>query len=422
MGPTRRPSFLLAVCGAAACGALLLAAPRPAPAADDEERKPRTRKVETVTEKTHKHLNEAHEYIEAEKYGEAKKKLDYLAGLDKLNSYERALIHQMYAYVYSSLEDYAKACREFEMCLATGGLPEASARSTLYNLAQLYLVTEQIDKSISTLERWFADAENPSSEAYILLASAYGQKQEYRKAIPHIRTAISKSTDPKESWFQLLLGMHFELNELRECVGVLHQLVSRWPAEEDYWKQLAGMYRELNEEDKALAITEIAFRQGFLNESKELVTLAQLYLYRDVPYKAARVLSQGLSDGRIERTSENYELEANAWYQAQEIKRSLDPLRRAARLSNDGDLYVRLAQFHIEAEEYEQAVDALEAAIGKSGLRNPGRAHLLLGISRFHIGRIDSARSSFARASEHEDTKRQAQQWLRHLRQHARAS
>ena len=63
---------------------------------------------------------------------------------------------------------------------------------------------------------------------------------------------------------------------------------------------------------------QIMHRQNMLKTSKELSSMAQLYLYHDIPIKAARVLQTGLDDGSIEKTEKNYELLAQAYMHARE--------------------------------------------------------------------------------------------------------
>ena len=95
--------------------------------------------------------------------------------------------------------------------------------------------------------------------------------------------------------------------------------------------------------------------------------------------------------------------------------RALEPLTKAANGSEDGELFVRLAQIRIEREEWAPCVSALRKALGKSGLRDPGQAHLLSGICQTRAKNWDGARDAFARAKRHNKTAEQATQWLAHV-------
>jgi tetratricopeptide (TPR) repeat protein len=162
-------------------------------------------------------------------------------------------------------------------------------------------------------------------------------------------------------------------------------------------------------------VQQVAYTQGFLTEDKELRRLARSYLYHDLPYQAAEVLAKAIEAGAIEPDTEAYELLANSWIASREYERSLPPLQRAATLSEDGNLYVRLGQVHMQRENWSEASALLEKAVEKGGLKNPGNAELLLGIAYYNGAQIARARSSFVRARQHDSTKKAAARWITHI-------
>jgi tetratricopeptide (TPR) repeat protein len=91
------------------------------------------------------------------------------------------------------------------------------------------------------------------------------------------------------------------------------------------------------------------------------------------------------------------------------------PLGRAAELSEDGNLHVRLAQVHMERDEFSEALAALEKAFAKGSLDEPGRAYLLLGITHSGAKRYASARKAFNEAHKHEKSRKEARHWISHV-------
>ncbi len=73
-------------------------------------------------------------------------------------------------------------------------------------------------------------------------------------------------------------------------------MIKHYP-KKDYWVQLSAMYGELKDQQQQLAAMETAYVQDMLTEEKELVNLAYLFLANEVPYKAAKVLDQGIDEG-----------------------------------------------------------------------------------------------------------------------------
>ncbi len=383
-----------------------------------DKRKPnrKTRKAKVLSKKAFEALTAAQEAMELEDYATAAKFLDEILNAKRSSDYERALSLQTYAYIYSAREDYVQAARYFERTLATGGLEEGQARSALYNLAQLYLAIGNIDLGIRKLEEWFVGAENPTPDAYVLLANAYAQKEAYKRAIPLVEKAVSISDDPKERWYQLLMALYYEEKQYPEVAGVLEIMVSKWPAQKRYWMQLSAVYASLDNDAGSLSIMELAYKQGYLTESKELVNLAQMYLYREVPIRAALVMQKGFGDEQIEETEDNWALYANSLIQSEEITEALEPLYEAAALSEEGDLYVRLAQAHFADEDWAKAIGALGKAFKKGKLDNPGRGYLLLGVANYNLKRFKGAIKAFSNARKYAKTKKDASQWLRHVK------
>jgi tetratricopeptide (TPR) repeat protein len=127
------------------------------------------------------------------------------------------------------------------------------------------------------------------------------------------------------------------------------------------------------------------------------------------------VLANGLEEGQIEADSDAYELLANSWIAAREYDRSLPPLRKAAALADDGNLYVRLAQVHMQREQWGEAAQMLHKAIEKGDLRSQGNALLLLGIALYNDSQVEQARRYFTQASQFEATRAEASRWISHL-------
>ena len=210
---------------------------------------------------------------------------------------------------------------------------------------------------------------------------------------------------------QLLLAVEFQNGNIPESLAVLEKLVVLFPRK-NYYMQLAYGYSNLGEEDKALALLEMAYEQGWLVKERELTNLAQRYLFNGIPYRAAQLMQRGIEQKKIEETSKAYELLANSLLYAREYDAALGPLTKAAELAENGNLYVRLEQVYLEVENWKSARKALEAGIAKGKLRDRGNAELLLGISNFNQKRYKSARSAFELAMKDEKVADSARKWL----------
>jgi tetratricopeptide (TPR) repeat protein len=413
-GPPGRAVFLALVLLLAAGLALAPAGRVRADDPGDDAAEKRERKNYAAGEWAFKKLSKAHELLAEEKYDEARKLMDEMSKRKSLNPHEQALMWQTYAYIQSSQEQYPQAITSFEKCLALDALPEAAALGTQYNLGQLYMSVERYKDAARVLEDWLGQVENPAGSAYYLVAMAHVQLEDADAALPYARKAVEIAKKPVEAWLQLLLAVEFELKHYKQVANVLEVLVTHFP-KKNYFLQLSAVYSELGRDKRALSTLELAYIQGLLDRESELLNLAQAYLFHDIPYRAAQVLETGLAEKIISDDAEHWELLGDSWLHAREYGEALEPLRRAAALSEDGNLYVRIAQVHLERDESREALEALEKGLSKGNLDNPGNAYLLLGITHAGAKRHAAARKAFAKAGEYEKSRKASRDWMKHV-------
>ena len=192
-------------------------------------------------------------------------------------------------------------------------------------------------------------------------------------------------------------------------------MVYRFPEKKNYYRQLAALYAELRREKDSFQIQQIMHNKGMLEKHDELLRISQLYLYYDIPFKAAIIMEKELEDGRIKDEEKYWEQLANAWLSSREWRKAIPPLQKAAEMSEDGELFLRLGQTFMQEEEWESAENYIKYAIKKGDLDNPGRAWLLLGITRNKKGieHEKSALFAFKRSTGYEDMESDARRWVR---------
>jgi tetratricopeptide (TPR) repeat protein len=358
-------------------------------------------------------LNAANDLLMEEKVDEALVKLRELEKSGRTNDYERALMLQTFGFAYHAKGDYAKSVEAFE-AIESGVLEPHAELNMLYNLGQLYVVLDRTGDGIATLERWFRLAKNPTPPAYIALANAYVQAERYADALPLVEKACASSSEPAESWLQLLVALHSQNSHWAKAAGVLEDLIERYPRK-TYWLQLSAAYGQLGRERDSMIALELGNLQSPLSEEAEVTRLAQLLLHNEIPYKAARVIERGIADGRVDGDRKSYELLATSLLQAREVARALAPLEKAASLASDGELWLRLAQLRIAREEWDEADRALREAQTRGGLERPGLAALLGGITQLHRGELVRAGEAFDVARSFPDTRRMANEYIHYL-------
>ena len=398
---------------------------RPLSAAMAQEKKGpdtrETRRTPALRNNVYEKLAKAQEAAEAKDLNGAASILDEMiasGGKSALNSYELANVYNLYAFIYYSREDYAKALKAYEEVVAQPDIPLAMEINTKYTIAQLYFVQEQWQKGINALLDWFAVTDNPNANAYVLLSQGYYQTKDYDKALLNVEKAISmyKAEDklPKEQWYNLARFLYFEKNDVNKTVSTLEELLKYYP-KKDYWVQLSHMYGEQKKEALQLAAMDTAYVQGMLDKGPEQVTLAYLYLNGEIPYRAGKVMEKGLKNGSIQATSKNYEIAASAWRQAQELDKAIADMEQAAAKSDDGELYARLGNIYLDSDKFDEAIVAINKGLSRGGVKRPDTARLVLGMAYFNDKQYDKAREAFKAAGRDERSAKYAQQWMQYL-------
>ncbi len=372
------------------------------------------RKVEALSKRVYESITRANELVDQEQYSAALKELDKVKSLPTLTAYETAQLYSFYGFLYFNAERYREAINAYDTVLKQPDLPPAVQQQAIRTLAQLSFVTENFDGAIKYANQYLNDV-GPDADMYVVLGTAYYQKEQYSKIIPPVEKAISmtreKGGNTKESWWLLLRVAYWEQNNYKKVRDILETLVNYWPKKE-YWIQLAGVYSELKDDARQLAAYEAAHDQGMLQSSSELVTLSQLFMQLDAPYKGAKVLEEGLAAGKIDKNVRNLRLQAQAWQMAQDDKKAIAPLRQAASMSSDGNLFAMLATSHLNLSQYKECVDASNKAIGRGGLKNQGETYLVLGMCQFERKSLASAKKSFQNASRFDKSRSNATAWI----------
>jgi len=380
----------------------------PSYAAEEEEKKPPPQSIDAATGKI---LTEAIEALNAENYSAATQAISKIK-LDGLSPYERSRVEQILATIDHSQDKYASARGHLEAAITAGGLNEVEISQTKYQIAQLFLAEEKWKEGAAALEDWFATAPKPNSAAYYLLAVAYYQQELYDRALAPAQKAVDLAEKPQASWIELVLALHLQQEHWREAAPLLTRLIDMYPDKKTYWQQLSSVYGQLGEYPKALAIMQLAYGAGLLNSDDDVKRLADLLLFNNVPYRCAQLLEEAMTKKIVKGDSKLYEKQANCWIAAREFKRSIEPLSRAAEMSGNGALYVRLGEVQVQRSDWSGASEALSKGLKKGGLKNTGDAQLLLGIALYNQKKLTEAGAWFERAKSSAKSRKTAEGYL----------
>lgn len=371
----------------------------------------------SMSEPVYRAVEQVNKLLSENKNDQAIEQLRKL-GESKMTPYEAAIVYYNLGFAYNLKDDGGKAVDSFQKALDQNALPQAQHEQLLYNTGQLYVINKQIDKGISTMERYMVEAcGDIPADAHVFLASAYAEKKRYREALKQIDQALLKTDKPKESWLQTKLAIHFELEDYESAADTLVRLMLLGPQKADYWKQLSSIFIAADQNLKAAATLSLAERQGFIDKPGDYKNLYSLYMSLDVPQKAAQLYKSAMAAGRIPRDEANQAALADAWINAKELAEAEKILKPLAESSDKGDYYYKLGAIYSDQERWPETIDMLKKATARS-LKPELQGESWLRLAAAYYGQKDlkAAESALVKAAGYDRTRKQASEWLNYLR------
>lgn len=384
-------------------------------ATDEDRDKTKTKQAQAVSKEVYEKIQKAQELVDAKEYKAALRSLNSLYNPDKLTEYEQANVLNYLGFVYYNMDDTKSAISTYDKMLAIPSLEPQMAKQTTFTMAQLLTMEEDYGRALQTIDKWFVLETNPAPEPFILRAQILYNLNRYKEMVQPIenamRVARERELPVKEDWYGLLNFAYFQQENYAKVRDIQKILIVNWPKAR-YWKSLAGAYTELGEDEKLIYAYDAAHAQGMLEKDTEFVTMAQLYLQAEVPYKAGKLLEEKMEAGIVPKTEKNYRLLSQAWMLAMEDEKSIPALQAAAKLASHGELDQRLANAYLNIGNYGECVKSANNAIRKGGLKNPDNMQISLGMCLYNQRKYSAAKTAFREAANTPRSKRTATQWI----------
>lgn len=373
---------------------------------------------DAISNFVYEYLKRINEYIEEEDYVNAKKELDIFSRryFQNEQSYERALINQLYGNFYAVQGSYESAIDKYERSLKFRNMPLVTALSVRKNLAQCYFALSNYEKTIEVLKAYMELADKRGQlyppKDLIMLGISYFQTEQFNEAYFAFNKGNERSTEYKEDWLNYELAVAIKLKKYAEALNVAQLLIFVNPDKKEYWKQISGLYYTINNENESLAGLELAYENKTLSNEKEFLDLARYYLYKDLPQKAVKVILDGISKNTVKETSDNYELLADSYFFLRDRQQGIEYLIKALEIKKSSTTAFKIGRFAFEEENWILAIKYLKEAKNLNYNKTPGRLDLLIGIANYESGNLNEAKIYFTNALEFKETKTAAEGWI----------
>ncbi len=247
-------------------------------------------------------------------------------------------------------------------------------------LAQLQLQDDQTAEGLASLDKFLAESKSTRPEDLILKGQALYQAQRYQEAIPVLKQAIAASPEPKDSWNQLLMASYAEAGQTGEAVKAAEALAAKSPNDKKAQLNLASMYMQADQMDKAAAVMDKLRAAGQLTDEKEYKQLYSIYANTEGHEKdVIAVINEGMQKGILKPDYQTYLALAQSYYYTDQLPQAIENWQKAAPLSKDGETYLNLAKVLHSEGRVAEAKQAAQQALAK-GVKKPEDAKKIINL------------------------------------------
>ncbi|GAB3044624.1 heme biosynthesis protein HemY [Stenotrophomonas tumulicola] len=321
-----------------------------------------------------------------EKFPETLAEATEILGNPAANEYDKSLASQLASQAAYQTDDTATAKKYLQQVLDNNGLDNNGHYQSMLMLAQLQLQDDdkaEQAQGLTLLDKYFAESGSKKPEELIIKGQALYQLERYNEAIPVLQEAIAASPEPKDQWNQLLMAAYSEGGQIGEAVKAAEALAAKNPNDKKAQLNLASMYSQADQMDKAGAVLDKLRASGQLTEEREYKQLYSIYANTENKEKEViSVINEGLEKGILKPDHQVYLALAQSYYysEPQQVDKAIEAWQKAAPLSPTGETYLNLARVLHSEGKIPQAKEAARQAKAKGGLKNAADADKIINL------------------------------------------
>ena len=325
-------------------------------------------------------LNKLFAAYNKQEFAETRTLADEILASADANDYDKAVANQLASQAAYNTDDNAGAKQYLQQAIALNQLDNNGHFQAMLMLAQLQLQDEQYPEGLANLDKYFAESKSNKPEELIIKGQALYQTEKYAEAIPVLKAAIAASPEPKDNWNQLLMASYAEAGQTGEAVKEAEALAAKNPSDKKAQLNLASMYMQADQMDKAAAVMDKLRTAGQLTEEREYKQLYSIYANTDNKERdVIAVINEGISKGILKPDYQTYLALAQSYYYTEQVPQAIEAWRNAAPLSKDGETYLNLARVLHAEGRIPEAKQAARDALAK-GIKNPGDANKIINL------------------------------------------
>ena len=325
-----------------------------------------------------KDLQKALDALNDNKADEAAPLLQKIIDDQKAGKYAHALATQAQGQIAYDKQDNAGAIKAWRAAYDIDALPNNQQFTLLLNIANLQQQDEKYQDSLTTLDEYFKATNGGKPEAYALQGNDYYRLDKYQQAIDAITKAQSLTDKPNDNWNQILMASYAGLDQYDKAGEILEKQLAKNPGDAKLVEQAVKVYVNGRAYDKA---------QALLDKNKTSLS-------NDTLYQLYRALGAGYSQ----------EKDGDA--------KAIDAFAKASPLAKTGEVDYYRGSLLLQNDRSKEATEVIQQAITKGGLKETGKAYLMLGDAYNQIDDVAHAREAWTKAKGYPESQKSAEQRL----------
>ena len=365
--------------------------------------------TQRLTREAQMAMVEAQRAMEKEDYTSARIPLQQFIELEKANpEYTMqsipAQMYVMLAYCWYNDGNLAEAVKVYEQ--AYKAYPEDADILTYY--AVMLYESERFIEAAPLLEKVYEDREKKEIKYLNYASQAYYLAEKLEDAKRVKKRMIKISENPESSWYDFLISICFDLENMDEAESYIFEALNLFPMEIKYWRWLGNI--RITEGDYAglVGAWEIGYTVEPPKNEKDWKNIIDLYRSMNVTSRVIKSYRESLKDKDV--TDEDHIVIAAGYAKIMKVDEAVSYLDSVIAKKPSSDLMLEKGRILFRARRNEEAIKALDELIAYDS--NVGEAYMLKGNAAWDLKKWDLAKEAYRKAREFSDYRPQAKNLL----------
>lgn len=349
---------------------------------------------------------------EAEKFSEVIQVGESIGANKNAGAYEKSWAYQLIGIAKGELNDYPGAIEAYKKSLEANGLDNNAHYQIMLQLGQLQYQDDRFDDALATLDRLLAETRKEDPQTLALKGGILYQTERYDEAATALKRAIELSDKTHDNWVQMLLASYINAEKFDQATTLGEDLLAKNPDDARLLFNVATMYAQNDQYEKATALLETGRSRGLLDERGYRQLYALYSNMEGAEGKAITVINDGLAKGLLQPGVDVYTALGQAYYFTDQIPQAIDAYQKGVPLASDGEMALNLSRLLSNEERYAESKKMAQDALAK-GLRRPGDAWVIIGRAEHGLGNRAGLIAAYREAAKFPETRQTAEEWLK---------